>query len=116
MTKSNFLNSNLFKDGYLPSSLSNMWITNGERSQEHDAEGAFLRNDSELYIPLVKYNHLDNSPIFGFPKLWNNFEDSIIKSIHSKTKFNSKLKKHFLDLLADDYVCSRLPCPHCHLN
>ncbi len=41
-----------FIHGYLPLSLSNMWITNGDRrNQEQIAEGAFLRNDSDLYIP-----------------------------------------------------------------
>jgi hypothetical protein len=41
-----------FIHGYLPLSLSNMWITNGDRrNQEQIAEGAFLQNDSDLYIP-----------------------------------------------------------------
>jgi hypothetical protein len=106
-----------FIHGYLPLSLSDMWITNGDRrNQEQIAEGASLRNDSDLYIPLVRYNYLDNSPIFGFPRLWNEFDDSSIKLIQSKTEFNSKLKNYFLEPLADNFVCSRLLCPHCHLN
>ncbi len=68
-----------FVHDYLPSPLSNMWITNGEkRNRDLDEAGATLRNDKDLKIPLVKYAHLDNSPIFGFPKIWNNF-DTLMK-------------------------------------
>jgi hypothetical protein len=53
-----------------------MWITNGEkRNMDQDDVGASLRNNNNLYIPLVKYAHLDNSPIFGCPKIWNNFDE-----------------------------------------
>jgi hypothetical protein len=49
--------------------MSNMWITNGEkRHMDQDDAGASLRNNDDLCIPLVKYAHLDNSPIFGFQK------------------------------------------------
>jgi hypothetical protein len=103
--------------GYLPPLLSKMWTTNGDRrNQEQIVEGARFWNNSDLYVPLVKYNYLDNSLIFGFPRLWNEFDDSSTKLIHSKTEFNSKLKNYFLETLADNYVCNRLLCPHCHLN
>jgi hypothetical protein len=52
-------------------------------------EGSSLGIENDLSVPPVKCNYLDNSPIFGFPMLWNNFDDIVI---HSKTKFNSKLK------------------------
>jgi hypothetical protein len=105
-----------FVHGYLPSSLSNMWITIGEkRNRDQEDVGASLRNDNDLYIPLVKYAHLDNSPIFGFPKMWNNFGETLTKSIYSKLEFNQKLKYFFLEQLAENYVCNRLLCPHCHL-
>jgi hypothetical protein len=92
-----------------------MWTTNGERrTLNQESEGASLRNDNDLYVPLVKFNYLDNTPIYCFPRLWNDFEDNQIKAISSKNEFNTKLKSHYLDQLADNYVCSRLLCPHCH--
>ncbi len=94
-----------------------MWITNGEkRNRDLDDAGASLRNDNDLYILLVKYAHLENSPIFGFPKIWNNFDETLIKLVHSKLEFNHKFKKFFLEQLTDNYVCNRLLCPHCHLQ
>jgi hypothetical protein len=69
-----------------------MWITNGEKINLHlDADGATLRNDDDLHVPLVKYKYLDNSLIFlVFP---NEFDDIQINSAHSKTEFNGKLTK-----------------------
>ncbi len=53
----------------------NTWITNGEkRPLDLDDAGASLCNDNDLYIQLIKYVYLDNSPIFGFPKICNNFD------------------------------------------
>jgi hypothetical protein len=82
---------------------------------DQDDAGASLRNDNDLFILLVKYAHLDNSPIFEFLKILNNFEETLIESVHSKLEFNNKFKKYFLEQLADNYVCNRLLCPHCHL-
>ncbi len=104
-----------FTYGHLPPYLSCMWTTNGERrTLNQESEGASLRNDNDLYVPLVKFYYLDNTPIYCFPRLWNDFEDNQIKAISSKNEFNTKLKSHYLDQLADNYVCSRLLCPHCH--
>jgi hypothetical protein len=86
-----------FTYGHLPPSLSCMWTTNGERrifNQESD--GASLRNDNDLYVPLVKFNYLDNTPIYGFPRLWNQFEDKKNKAISSKNEFNNKFKKNII--------------------
>lgn len=106
-----------FTYGHLPPSLSCMWTTNGERRiLNQEFEGASLRNDNDLYVPFVKFNYLDNTPIYGFPRLWNDFEDNQIKTISNKNEFNTKLKSYYLNQLADNYVCSRLLCPHCHLN
>ncbi len=80
-----------------------MWITNGEkRNRDQDDAGASLCNDNALYMQLVKYAHLDNSPIFGFPKIWNNFDETLTKSVNRKLEFNHKLKNFFLEQLADN--------------
>ncbi len=50
------------------------------------------------------------SIIYGFPKLWNDFEDNQIKSISSKMSLTLNLKIIIFDQLADNHVCSRLLC------
>ena len=44
----------------------------------------------------------DNFPLVLFPQLWNNFDNVLIKSIVSKTEFNSKLKCYLLKDLSEN--------------
>jgi cytochrome c len=48
--------------------------------------------------------------------MWNDFRDDVLKSESNKIIFNAKLKGQFIDQLNANYVCTRLLCPHCHLN
>ncbi len=57
-----------------------------------------LQSGSE-HVLLVKFNYLDNTHIYGYPRLWNYFEDNQIKAISIKNEFNIKFKKHYLDRL-----------------
>ena len=96
-----------------PSSFDNMWQRNEERRRplEHS-----LRNMSDFFVPPSRLVSTDNFPLVLFPQLWNNFDDVSIKSIVSKTEFNSKLKCHLLKDLSENFKCSRLLCPSCHLH
>ena len=69
-----------------------------------------------FFSPPSRLVSTDNFPLVLFPQLWNNFDDVSIKSIVSKTEFNSKLKCHLLKDLSENFKCSRLLCPSCHLH
>jgi hypothetical protein len=62
-----------------------------------------------------KYHIGTISNKLSFPKLWNEFDNFGLKINPNKISFNVGLKKMFFDSLADNYVCNRLLCPHCHL-
>jgi hypothetical protein len=74
-----------------------------------------LRHTDDFYIPFARIDQVKRLPLFT-PPIWNEFEDDVIKCESSKLIFNSKLKSHFIVKLNANYVCSRLLCPHCHLN
>jgi hypothetical protein len=82
-----------FKFNHLPSAFTNVWTRNEDRFPNQDV-----------------------MQLFFLPKLWNEFQDEVIKSEANKNIFNAKLKGYFIDQLKANYVCSRLLCPHCHLN
>ena len=70
-----------------------MWQRNEERRRHLQHS---LRNMSYFFPPPSRLVYTDNFPLVLFPQLWNNFDDVSIKSIVSKTEFNSKLKCHLL--------------------
>jgi hypothetical protein len=74
-----------------------------------------LRNYDEFYVPFARIKYAERFPFFSFPRIWNNFENDVIKSIGNKSEFNKKLKEHFMSLLNPNFMCNRLLCPHCHL-
>jgi hypothetical protein len=67
-----------------------------------------LRNNDDFYVPFARIDQVTRLPLFALPKIWNKFEDDIIKSEANKLVFNSKLKGHFINKLNANYVCSRL--------
>ena len=95
-----------------PSSFDNLWTRNEERRRllEHS-----LRNTNDFFIPPTRLVSTDSFPLVLFPRLWNNFDDAILKNIVSKTEFNFKLKCYFLKDLSENFKCNRLLCPNCHL-
>jgi len=103
-----------YKQGFLPNSFDNTWITNQER--RNDDIQIILRNDQLLTIPFVRLASSMNQPLFKLPKLWLDFNDENIKIIRNKIEFKLKLKSHLLSQLNDTPDCSRLLCPACHLN
>jgi hypothetical protein len=74
-----------------------------------------LRNNDEFYVPFARINYAERFPFFSFLRIWNSFENDVIKSMGNKLEFIKNLKEHFMSLLNPDFVCNRLLCPHCHL-
>jgi hypothetical protein len=109
-----------FKQGFLPKSFDDEWTTYLTRIQAPENEHEFrnLRNLNldDYVIPFARLALTDRFPLTSFPKTWNNFTNLEIKTIRCKIDFNSKLKDYFISKLDGNYTCSRLLCPHCHLN
>ncbi len=103
-----------FKQGYLPTSFNNTWITNAVRAA--DNHEIYLRNQDLYFIPFTRLSSSSIQPLINLPKTWENFEDASIKIIRSKPEFKSKLKKYFLGKLNDEIICNRILCPTCHLH
>jgi hypothetical protein len=102
-----------FKNNLLPLAFENTWTTNAER---HNAAQLSLRTNDDYFIPFARLSQIDSLPLISFPKLWNELDDDSIKNSITKTEFNTKLKRHFLNSLNENFVCSRLFCPNCHFN
>jgi hypothetical protein len=103
-----------FKNGFLPSSFSNVWFTNEIRR-----DGALeitLRNRDDINIPFARLSSSSRQPLVNLPRLWENFRQEDIKIIRNKLEFKSKLKEYFLNNLSEIVICNRLLCHACHLN
>ena len=70
-----------------------------------------LRNADQLQIVHSNLTSLDVFPLFYLSKIWHNFPDEQLKIIRKKTEFYTKLKKFFLDDLAEHVNCNKLLCP-----
>jgi Reverse transcriptase (RNA-dependent DNA polymerase) len=107
-----------FKQGFLPNSFKDEWTSIAARFQDPDANPMELRNLNldNFEVPFARLSSTERFPLTSFPRAWNNFEDFEIKTIHNKIDFNFKLKQFLLDKLDANFRCTRLLCPHCHLN
>ncbi len=94
-------------------SYLNTWPTNAERREE--ADHLSLRSQYDYYVPFSRLCAFDTRPLVLFPKLWNEFT-SPCKSTANKNIFKKELKTYFLEKLSDNYQCTRLLSPHCHLQ
>jgi hypothetical protein len=103
-----------YKFKHLPSAFENEWFSNEERYASQDLMP--LRNNDDFFVPFARTGQAERIPLFALPKIWNDFPDIILKSEANKLIFNSKLKGYHIDKLDANFVCSRLLCPHCHLN
>ena len=103
-----------FTINVLPKSFEFTWTRNLERRTNNDQPS--LRNEQDIFIPYTRLSSTDLFPLSNFPRLWTNFADAEIKNLTSVPLFNSKLKEHFIQSLSSSYTCSRLLCPHCHLQ
>ena len=103
----------LFKLGYLPEALRNMWILNRDRNPDILY---CLRNKNEIHKFTSRLSYFENFPLYCIPSLWSSFSNENVKIQRNKIEFNQLLKKHLIEELNESYTCSRLLCPHCHLN
>ena len=103
-----------YKQGFLPSSFNNTWLTNLERRNE-DIQ-ITLRNDQLLTVPFVRLTSSTKQPLYLLPKTWIEFTNENVKIIRNKSEFKTLLKKHLISELDDVVNCNRLLCPSCHLN
>ncbi len=103
-----------FSQDFLPTLLRSVWTTNANRNNGNRYYQ--LRNSDDIYLPTSRLNSFERHPLYYFPKIWTNFTEYDIKIQREKAIFNSMLKKHLLNLLADNYSCDRLLCPTCHLT
>ncbi len=105
-----------FSQGLLPKSFTYVWTTNEARALQQNLHDYPLRNSNNLYIPFARLKSTEKHPLHLFPKLWSEFNENDIKYIRCKHEFNSKLKAFFLNKLQDNFRCSRMLCPRCHLQ
>lgn len=103
---------NRFVQGFLPHSFAREWTVNAERNINHSYH---LRNENDVFIPFARTAFVTNSPYHSFPRIWIDFNVPEIKIQRDKFVFNKLLKNHFCAQLKDNYVCTRLLCPHCLL-
>ena len=106
-----------FKQGFLPISFAEIWITNEARRRHLENNVNFanyqLRNDDDIYIPPARLSSIERFPLVCFPRLWSQFDSEDIKIQRNKNIFNSMLKIYFLNQLQSNFICERLLCPHC---
>ena len=106
-----------FKQGFLPISFAEIWITNEARRRHLENNVNFanyqLRNDDDIYIPPARLSSTERFPLVCFPRLWSQFDSEDIKIQRNKNIFNSMLKIYFLNQLQSNFICERLLCPHC---
>ena len=103
-----------FSQKFLPSSFDQAWIRNDIRNIGKNK--IQLRNNSRLQLPPSRTALTDRLPTFNFPRTWEQFPDEQIKFIRKKIEFDTKLKKFYINDLADSIVCNRLFCPTCSNN
>ncbi len=102
-----------FSQGFLPYSFNNVWTTNAARASNE--RPYLLRNNDDLYVPPSRLSITQKHPYYLFPKSWLDFNEHEIKIQRDKCTFNTMLKKYFMNQLSDNYVCTRLLCPRCHI-
>ena len=101
----------------LPSSFQGAWMRNVNRRGESENETQIvLRNNQNYYIPQSRLISTDRFPLYNLPRIWSDFTETEIKNSISENEFNSKLKLNLLGKLSSNYTCTRLLCPHCHLQ
>lgn len=75
-----------YKNLLLPPSFDFTWTENW-RLRYH-----VLRNESDYHLPHVKYVYLFDHPLFAFPKIWNNLDNSL-KVEQNKLKFCTSIRQ-----------------------
>jgi hypothetical protein len=107
-----------YVNGFLPIAFNDMAITR-EAFREFREGGAhryLLRNNDDIYLPPARLTATEKAPFYVFPRVWASFDRHDIKIQRNKNLFNKLLKTFYLNELKNDYRCTRLLCPNCHLT
>jgi hypothetical protein len=110
--KLKFFHSYVFNT--IPTAFTSTWLTTLE--QRH-TDGQLhllynLRNNDDFFVPFVRTTFLSRFPLYNFPELWNGLPNTM-KDIPNKKAFAIALKKHFLNKLNENFICTRLICHAC---
>ena len=100
-----------FSQKFLPSSFDQVWIRNDIRNIGKN-KIQLRNNNSGLQLPPSRTALTYRLPTYNFARR----TDEQIKFIRKKIEFNTKLKKFYINDLADSIVCNRLFCPTCSNN
>ena len=95
-----------YKNDKLPSSFADNWELNNQR------EGYNLRNGNEFYLPRIRFNYLENHPLFAMPKIWNNLKVDFKFTMSRKT-FKFSLKQYILHTLESGFIPNTCYCSLC---
>lgn len=82
-----------FTQSKLSCSFDQTWMKNNVVNEHYN-----LRNGDDYFIGRHRYAYLTTHPLFNFPSLWNELDESI-KIIESKDEFLKALKSNLLDNL-----------------
>ena len=82
-----------FTQSKLSCSFDQTWMKNNIVKGHYN-----LRNGDDYFIGRHRYTYLTTHPLFNFPSLWNELDESI-KIIESKDEFLKALKSNLLDNL-----------------
>jgi Reverse transcriptase (RNA-dependent DNA polymerase) len=105
-----------------PVLLHHTWPTNRERrdmTRRNQADDniqlrQLLRNEDDIFEPFTRLDSTSRLPLFSFPKLWNALPNEI-KLIQRFPEFVRKNKSMYINSYAENYFCTRLLCPVCHI-
>jgi hypothetical protein len=82
--------------GYGLQFFMNIWQKNVERNPNFN-----LRNANDFYIPIPRVDSFKYTPLYSFPKEWNNLPEEI-KPQFNRYLFKSALKQHLFNLLIEE--------------
>ena len=100
-----------FSQKFLPESFNDTWVRNSVRNI--GANEIQLRNHAQFFNFHSNLTKLDIFPLYGFPKIWEDFPAESIRIVRRRGEFDSKLREYFLNDLAAVPSCNRVLCPAC---
>jgi hypothetical protein len=77
---------------YAPPSFSNIWVTNGDQTQNY-----VLRNNDQLMVPHPRIELFKKSPLYSLPLLWNQLDHTKLQQ--NKTTFKIALREKMMSEL-----------------
>jgi hypothetical protein len=77
---------------YAPPSFSNIWVTNGDQTQNY-----VLRNNDQLMVPHPRIELFKKSPLYSLPLLWNQLDHTKLQQ--NKTTFKIALREKIMSEL-----------------